>query len=66
MWVRVQNGRNHTQLYVEGYFRASVGGTYRCGLLARSRDNHGLLLNTQIDQLIQAMAAFSSQTGFSI
>jgi len=36
-------------------------GPYRCTLLARSRDNHGQLLrNTQVDQLIQAMAAFSS------
>jgi hypothetical protein len=30
-------------------------------LLGRSRDNHGQLLrNTQVDQLIQAIAAFSS------
>jgi hypothetical protein len=30
-------------------------------LLARSRDNHGQVLrNTQVDQLIQALAAFSS------
>jgi hypothetical protein len=35
-------------------------------LLARFRGNHGhQLRNTQIDQLIQAMAAFSFQTWLS-
>jgi hypothetical protein len=53
--------RRHAIIRRGGNCRALVWGTYRCNLLARPRDNHGQLLrNTQVDQLIQAMATFSS------